>query len=441
MKIATVIAASFVASVLSSISLAADPPWTTNSPIAEVTRELYAKHPKPKTAIMTDIDYVGPDLEMKETRMWEAVSDTPEKPVCRYSADNGETWTDFEPREEVVSHVGGKEIIWCPGPTLFDPASGTLVSVWLRQTRLGSNQFRNHCFCRLSPDGARTWSEPQLMRYEPGADFDPENPLDPEFLEHNQAYFGQNLIERSTDGALVFSVVTANIPKDAPDPNPRKVSAFYVPVDCRSIGGVNFVGKWNADEKRYDWTAGNVVWVPRHVSSRGLMEPGITELKDGRILTVWRSSNQSLDRSEQPGRKLFALSTDGGFTMSQPAEWKYDDGSSFYSPSSIHRFLRHSVTGKLYWVGNISPSPCNGNSPRYPLIIAEVDEAKAALKKDTVTLIDTRREGDGPGVQLSNFSLFENRKTHDVEIYLTRLGEDASCVWNADAYKYVLRLK
>ncbi len=429
-----------LAGILPAVGVFAEPPWKTNVPIAEVARELYAKHPKPKTAITTSVDYVGPAFEMKEVRMWQAISDTPEKPVCRYSSDNGENWSDFEPQEEVVSYHEGKEIIWCPGPTLFDPASGALVGVWLRQTRLGGNQFRNHCFCRLSRDGARTWSEPRLMRYEEGADFDPANPLDPAFLEHNQAYFGQNLIKRR-DGALVFSVTTANIPADAPDPNPRKIEAFYVPVDCRSIGGVNFVGTWNAGAQSYEWRAGNVVWVPRHVSSRGLMEPAVAELGDRRVLTVWRCSNQNLDRSEQPGRKRYAISTDGGLTMGEPAEWKYADGTSFYSPSSLHRFVRHSVTGRLYWVGNISPAPCSGNSPRYPLIIAEVDEIKAALKKDTVTVIDDRREGDGPGVQLSNFSLFENRKTHDLEIYLTRLGEDASSVWNADAYKYTIKLK
>ena len=45
--------------------------------------------------------------------------------------------------------------------------------------------------------------------------------------------------------------------------------------------------------------------------------------------------------------------------------------------------IRHSVSGKLYWLGNISPAPPRENSPRYPLVNAEVDEQKAALKKDT----------------------------------------------------------
>jgi hypothetical protein len=32
--------------------------------------------------------------------------------------------------------------------------------------------------------------------------------------------------------------------------------------------------------------------------------------------------------------------------------------------------IRDSVTGKLYWIGNICAAPPSGNSPRYPLVIA-----------------------------------------------------------------------
>ena len=147
------------------------------------------------------------------------------------------------------------------------------------------------------------------------------------------------------------------------------------------MGSVVFLARWNADRKDYDWTpAARVEISPEH-SARGLMEPEVAELKDGRLLVVWRGSTHGWDGSvaKLPGRKFFSVSTDGGRTLTPPAVWKYDDGSDFYSPSSIHRMIRHSVTGKLYWLGNISPTPPSGNSPRYPLVIAEVDEAKAAL--------------------------------------------------------------
>jgi hypothetical protein len=174
------------------------------------------------------------------------------------------------------------------------------------------------------------------------------------------------------------------------------------------------------------------------------MEPEVAELQDGRLLVVWRGSTHGWDGTvaKLPGRKFFSISTDGGRTLSAPAEWKYDDGSSFYSPSSIHRLLRHSVTGRLYWLGNISATPPRGNSPRYPLIIAEVDEAKAALKRNTVTAIDDRRPGQGD-IQFSNFSLLENRETHELELHLTTYGQEPNPAdWaTADNYKYTLTLR
>ena len=135
--------------------------------------------------------------------------------------------------------------------------------------------------------------------------------------------------------------------------------------------------------------------------------------------------------------------SDGGRTLTPPAVWKYDDGSSFYSPSSIHRMIRHSVTGKLYWIGNITPTPPRGNSPRYPLVIAEVDEEKAALKKSSVTLLDDRQPDQGPAVQFSNFSLYEDRESHALVLHLTTYGQEPDPAdWaTADNWRYTVRLR
>ena len=87
------------------------------------------------------------------------------------------------------------------------------------------------------------------------------------------------------------------------------------------------------------------------ILSRGLMEPSLVELSSGRVLVVWRGSNLEINA---PGRKWFSFSSDGGLTLSKVQELKYGDGSQFYSPSSLHRFIRHSVSEKLYWVGKCS---------------------------------------------------------------------------------------
>jgi hypothetical protein len=176
--------------------------------------------------------------------------------------------------------------------------------------------------------------------------------------------------------------------------------------------------------------------ISAELSSRGLMEPDLAELSDGRVLVVFRGS----DTPKTPGRKWFAVSKNGGMTYGPVQEWKYDDGSSFYSPSSFHRLIRHSKTKKLYWIGNICATPPSGNSPRYPLVIAKVDESKPALVKKTVTVIDDRRPEQTAAVQYSNFSLLEDRQTHALELHLTTYGQDARSVYTADNWKYTLTL-
>jgi len=413
-------------------------PWKENKPVITVRKEIYRKHPRPKAAAMVAVWYVGPKLERREVHALEIRDDVPDEPKWRLSADNGRTWSGLTPMPPTLSYPKKVEV-WEGGwPKLYDDRTGVLVEMWLRQIQHKGDHF-NHTHVRLSRDHGKTWSTPQMLRYEDGDEFDPDNPIKPSFLKRNLAYFGNNII-RHSNGTLVLAVAAANIPKNAPDPNPRRISGYGITPDSRGIGSLCFVGKWNGKGKRYDWRAGKCVWVPRHVSSRGLMEPEVAELKDGRVLVIWRGSNQNLDAAKQPGRKWFSVSTDGGMTLSPVAELEYDDGSRFYSPSSIHRMIRHSKTGKLYWVGNISPRPTKGNSPRYPLVIAEMDEKIPALKRSTVSVIDDRKPDQPGGLQFSNFSLLENRETHDLELYLTAYGEDASSVYTADCYKYTVKL-
>ncbi|MCY4111087.1 MAG: hypothetical protein OXF96_03985, partial [Chloroflexi bacterium] len=137
-----------------------------------------------------------------------------------------------------------------------------------------------------------------------------------------------------------------------------------------------------------------------------------------------------------PGRKWFSVSDDGGRRFSPFQELRYDDGSRFYSPSSIHRFIRSERNGKLYWLANITPEPPDGNSPRYPLYIAEIDEDGPAVRRDSLRLVDDRGPNEPEALQLSNFNILEDRETLDIEIYLTRLGEVADHFWQAAVYRY-----
>ena len=143
---------------------------------------------------------------------------------------------------------------------------------------------------------------------------------------------------------------------------------------------------------------------------------------------------------ENGGHKWISVSEDGGRTWSPVADLRYETGEPFYSPAAFAKVLRHSRTGKLYWFGNISPAPTQGNRPRYPLYIAEVEETISALKKSTLTVIDDRDpQSDTEAVQFSNFSVFENRETGEIELVLMRYGERTD--WRmADAYRYTIAL-
>lgn len=402
-------------------------PWRVNEPIVTVRKEKYRTQPRTNAAPMASRWYTGPKGEMSEFQGTEARDDVPSESVLRFSSDHGRTWSAWTPMQPTTNLFKGVEVLqyenWAD---LYDKQAGVLVGLWLRQIHQGGiwNCFT---YTRLSKDYGRTWSEPRQLRYEPGVDFDPANPLKPEFLVPNQAYWGNNII-RHSNGSLITCATSANDPADpANGSRPWKMAAL-----C-------FIGQWDKNQGDYVWTPGRRVSVPPSMSSRGLMEAEVAELRDKRVLVVWRGS----DTPATPGRKWHSVSSDGGRTLSAVRPWTYDDDTLFYSPSSYHRMIRHSVTGKLYWIGNITHLPPSGNMPRFPLVIAEVDESIPALKRNTVTLIDTQQSGQGPELQLSNFSLIENRETHALELFLTTYGQQAGQEnWmNADSIHYILSVR
>jgi len=428
-------------------------PWKSNFPIVLAKKELYLKHPAPRVAPWASLSYVGPRLELREVQGIERESDVGEKIQARWSADNGRTWSEFRPVQPSNKiHYKGVSV-WegeCAGT--YHDTSDLQVQLWLRQIDI-KGVYHNFTYLRTSRDQGRSWSDPKQLRYEAGDAFDPEDPLKASFLNHNEGYAGNNILVRS-NGTLVLCLAHANAPGD-----PKNNSRPW------RMGSICFIGKWNpgapaslsansgktaspagmpALPGEFEWKPGARVEISPEQSARGLMEPEIAELKDGRLLVVWRGSTDGWDgtKAKAPGRKLYALSSDGGRTITPPAEWAYDDGSNFYSPSSFHRMIRHSVTGKLYWLGNISATPPSGNSPRYPLVIAEVDEAKAAIKRNTVTAIDDRQPGQGD-IQFSNFPLVEDRVSHDLILNLTTFGQEADPKdWaTAENFRYTLTLR
>jgi hypothetical protein len=426
----------------------------SSGPICSVARKVYIPSPQPGVSPAACVQYLGKSLRRREIVAQQDKSDLAEKMKVRFSDDNGRTWSPLVPRETGSDSLRQGEIFRedLSFAVNFDPTSRhTIEMVFqriflgepgavLKQFGKGERKFYDHMFYRLSADDGRSWTKERQLVYEAGDAFDPRNWSNASFLHSNEMY-GSYDVTLLRNGHIAYPAIV-RVPYE--DEEDRKVCA-NVPKNASVpgyVGGVScFIGKWNKRKDDYDWTCSKPVFVPRRVSTRGLIEPVIAELKDGRLLLEMRGSNTGLDPVKYPGRKWMSVSTDEGRNWSPVSDLRYDTGEQFYAPSTMARFIRSRKTGKLYWIGNISRGPAKGNLPRYPLYIAEVDETILALKKNTLTIIDDRSPEDTEAVQFSNFSLLENRRTLDLEIYLSRLGERAGNAFSANAYKYTLSIR
>lgn len=399
--------------------------------IATIVREVYFAHDPDVGAPVIAARYLGKGLRREESLGIETSSDWLQNHRTRTSDDNGRTWSEWceDPRSWPASNGYSREQIpfaWCDDPEhdvivrfvfhrlLEGEGPDALREHW----STGRQTMFDHNYYQLSFDEGRTWSDLKLMRYESG-----------DGLRDNTMYGGYTAIT-TRNGAIVYPA--AGIPVD---------------LDGESVSGVRcFIGRWDSATKDYAWDVSTPIAVPHAVSGRGLMEPTVAELVDGRLLLEMRGATDTIEpqwkgKTTSPGRRWICLSDDGGHTFQTVTDLRYDDGEPFYSPSSFSLLRRHS-NGRLYWFGNITPEPPDGSLPRYPLLMAEVDESSPSLRRDSVTVIDDRDPmNDSPAVQLSNFTVIENRETGAFELYMTRYGERSSHWLHADAFHYTIELK
>ncbi len=324
-----------------------------------------------------------------------------------FSPDNGRTWEDGP--------------AWPAGEKRGE---GTCREYWTLPVAVGDRLLltgaagvfrRDHaldgmtCYApryKISLDGGRTWAID-----EPIIQADSECTAEHPFPD---VWVGRN------------SVMPANPPlvlKDGRVLVPCNVTvldgegALFCPpgVYTYTAAGV-LEGRWQVDG-RLSWKLLSLVRIKPEQSLRGAIEPTLAEMPDGRILMVMRANAGTLD--PQSGYKWFCVSGDKGRTWGRPWPWTFSDGSVFFSPSSISQLFRHS-SGDWYWIGNICPDAPEGNNPRYPLVIGRVDPLTLRPEMESLDVIDTRRDGDSETLQLSNFSLYEDRQTGDLILRLTR---------------------
>jgi hypothetical protein len=195
------------------------------------------------------------------------------------------------------------------------------------------------------------------------------------------------------------------------------------------------IGQYDGKQKLI-WEISKSPHVDQTRTSRGLFEPTLCEIDGGRIAMICRGSNEGY--FDWPGYKWLTFSDDQGLTWSQPQPMAFTDGDLFSSASCGSAVFRSIKNGKIYWICNpaLDQKP-KGGWPRSPIAIYEIQEDSFSVKKDSMIIIDQRQQNDGEAKQLSNFRYYQDRKTGDVVIFLTRLGERRAKDWlMADGYRY-----
>ena len=398
--------------------------------IATVSKELYIPSPREGVPAILWTSYVGNGLRRLEHKTDEVGSDVYVNPWERYSDDNGRTWTEWQqqPKSDYVQGDLSRALMhlaFC-----HDPVSQRTVHLVMEVLRAGESRYL-HTFHRSSQDEGRTFTPYKLLRFEDGPEQDPENWAKPEYVGANSVYGGYNLIPLR-NGTIITACCG------------QRVTVTNAEGEKEKVGGIRcWIGRWDAEREEYDWDISEPVAVPKSICAGGLCEGYLAELQSGELLLEMRGTNTEVT----PGHKWISVSRDGGHTWSDVTDLRYDDGTQFYAAAAMARMIRSTRTGKLYWVGNISPEPPQGGLPRHPLHMAEIDETLYALRRSTVTILDTvDPEIDSPEttrVNLSNFRIFENRETGDFEMYMARYGQHGPrrpAFWTADVYKYLIHL-
>lgn len=191
------------------------------------------------------------------------------------------------------------------------------------------------------------------------------------------------------------------------------------------------------DSGSIEWRLGDTIAIDSDRSTRGLSESTPVQLKDGRLALLCRGSNAGAP--ELPGYKWLCFSEDDGQSWSSLIPFTCDDGSTIESSATGAALFRSIKNGKLYFIGNLCGNNirANGNWPREPLYIAEVNEEPFGLRRDTMTIIDEKNSTDSDRIQISNFRYYQDRQTGDIVVFATRFGETDATQWKkAGYYRY-----
>jgi len=324
------------------------------------------------------------------------------------SDDNGKTWTTSElnPTDRELPKGFRRDAF----PIFVDRVNGCVVRIipsldipGLDPNIVEPPDAQNAYYLRyqVSIDGGRTYLYDKVLHAQ---GFDDKHPCAQVYTDKNGLFLGDvgSVPIRTAQGKIIVPAQAQRL-----DTAGKLTGIFDVYL---------FIGAWQPDHD-LTWECVRIEADPA-VSARGMIEPALLEMPDGRILCVMRGSGGGA----MPSYKWLAVSTDGGYTWSKPAPWTFDDDSHFFSPSSMSALIRHS-SGRCFWIGNISAENAIGNGPRYPLWIGEIDPKTLRLIKGSLIKLDDKKPAE-KGVNLSHFWTFEDRMTREIVIVSARWSWD-----------------
>ena len=400
-------------------------------------KRVMVTHRPGRAPICPLVTYVSPDEPILLRRCgWEIADDVHDDFVDVISRDNGQTWGEPRPALKNVPVEGGY-ITFTEGTGIFIAERNRLI-VFIYQKFHAT--LARHDGGQSSAKLHITVTDPRKWLDDPSGSASSGQPLVSDFgFRQGLAVSFCRPIEDSRRRVLV--PVGMQMCDDAQRTMQRK--GLRVRNDLPDVLLDVFeprllIGEFVEDDIHWH-ISGTVAFDVEQALY--LCEGTIAELEDGQFIQILRGTNAPFP--DRPGYKWLSASDDGGETWSPARPLACDDGSIIQSSATGSALLRSIKNGKLYWIGNLclgGEKPI-GNMPRYPLLIAEVQEDPVALKRDTFAIIDTRAPGEGPHVQHSNFRFYQDRVTGDVVLYLTRYGErgwtnDDGQWIKADSYQY-----
>jgi hypothetical protein len=331
------------------------------------------------------------------------------------SNNNGKTWSKSPMKPDFTLGLPGG-YRRNPVTSVLDPNTGRIITIVNAidikdlDPTIGEPPVAQKTYYlryRVSKDSGKTWlfDDPIIQV----GKFTAHHPLPGVFIGKNSIDLGDRgcIPIVTKKGKVLVPAQATLLGKDGELWNP---GGGYTYTDVMVL-----IGTWKGN--KLSWKASARVEADPKRSTRGMIEPTLTELKDGRILMVMRGSNGGrLDpQNLLPSYKWYAISKDGGETWSKPQPWCFGDGTTFYSPSSMSTLFRHS-DGRCFWVGNMTETNSNGNLPRWPLVFAEVDTKNLKLIRNSLLIVDTYQPEDSSRrrLDISHISLIEDRKTKEI---------------------------